>query len=164
MIARIWHGYTKPEHADAYEAMLKPELLPGISKVKGYKGSYLLRRDAGAEVEFITIMLWDSIAEIRAVAGKDYETAVIAEERRKYLLRYDAKSAHYEIETTGISGNLSVIFSNSLSSIDSNRPQSTSWNSSPTGPVVSCVGFRSRLRKNPVFSSRAYKFIAVRSR
>jgi hypothetical protein len=35
MIARIWHGYTKPEHADAYEAMLKPEILPGISKAKG---------------------------------------------------------------------------------------------------------------------------------
>jgi len=57
MIARIWHGYTKPEHANAYESMLKPELLPGISKVKGYHGSYLLRREIGAEVEFITITL-----------------------------------------------------------------------------------------------------------
>jgi heme-degrading monooxygenase HmoA len=97
MIARLWHGYTKPEHADAYEAMLKPELLPGISKAKGYKGSYLLRRNAGAEVEFITILLWDSIHAIRAVAGADYETAVIPEERRKYLSRYDAKATHYEI-------------------------------------------------------------------
>ena len=67
MIARIWHGYTKPEHADAYEAMLKPELLPGIGKVKGYQSSYLLRRDLGEEFEFITIMLWDSIDAIRAV-------------------------------------------------------------------------------------------------
>src|SRR6184192_1232016 len=57
MIARIWHGYTKPEHANAYESMLKPELLPGISKVKGYQGSYLLRREIGTEVEFITITL-----------------------------------------------------------------------------------------------------------
>ncbi len=97
MIARIWHGYTKPEHANAYESMLKPELLPGISKAKGYKGSYLLRRDAGAEVEFITIMLWGSIDAIRAVAGEDYEAAVIPEERRKYLSHYDAKSVHYEI-------------------------------------------------------------------
>lgn len=97
MIARVWHGYTKPEHADAYEAMLKPELLPGISKVKGYRGSYLLRREMGAEVEFITIMLWDSIDAIRAVAGADYEIAVIPQERRKYLSRYDAKSSHYEI-------------------------------------------------------------------
>ena len=100
MIARIWHGYTKPEHADAYESMLKPELLPGISKVKGYRGSYLLRREAGEEIEFITIMLWDSVGAIRAVAGEDYETAVIPEERRKYLARYDAKSAHYEIVST----------------------------------------------------------------
>ena len=65
MIARVWHGYTKPEHADAYENMLKPELLPGISKVKGYKGSYLLRRNLGVEVEFITILLWESIDAIR---------------------------------------------------------------------------------------------------
>ncbi len=100
MIARIWHGYTKPEHADAYEAMLKPELLPGISEVKGYKGSYLLRRNQGDEVEFITIMLWDSIDAIRAFAGRDYETSVVPEERRKYLSRHDAKSAHYEIAST----------------------------------------------------------------
>ena len=98
MIARVWHGYTKPEHADAYEAMLKPELLPGVSKVKGYKGSYLLRRNLGNEVEFITIMLWDSIDAIRNAAGHaDYETAIIPEERRKYLAHYDARSAHYEV-------------------------------------------------------------------
>ncbi len=100
MIARIWHGYTRPEHADAYESMLKPELLPGIGKVKGYRGSYLLRRNAGAEIEFVTIMLWDSIDAIRAVTGPDYETAVIPEERRKYLSRYDPKSLHYEIAAT----------------------------------------------------------------
>jgi heme-degrading monooxygenase HmoA len=97
MIARIWHGYTTPEHADAYEAMLKPELLPGLSKVKGYQSSYLLRREAGSEVEFITIIIWDSIDSIRAVAGEDYETAVIPEERRKHLSRYDAKAQHFEI-------------------------------------------------------------------
>lgn len=107
MIARVWHGYTKPEHADAYEAMLKPELLPGISKNKGYRGSYLLRKEAGAEVEFITILLWDSIDDLRAAAGHpDYETAIIPEERRKYLLRHDSKAAHYEIASThGIGSN-----------------------------------------------------------
>lgn len=97
MIARVWHGYCKLEHADAYEAMLKPELLPGISKKKGYKGSYLLRKNAGAEAEFITIMLWESIDAIRAAAGPDYETAIIPEERRKYLSRFDPKSSHYEV-------------------------------------------------------------------
>lgn len=97
MIARVWHGYTRREDADAYESMLKPELLPGVSKASGYRGSYLLRRDLGAEVEFITVMLWDSINAIRAVAGADYETAVIPEARRKYLVHFDAKSVHYEV-------------------------------------------------------------------
>jgi heme-degrading monooxygenase HmoA len=97
MVARVWHGYTKPEHADAYEALLKPEILPGVSKLAGYRGSYLLRRAAGDEVEFITIMFWDSIDAIRAIAGPDYEKAVIPEERRQYLSRYDATSAHYEV-------------------------------------------------------------------
>ena len=108
MIARVWHGYTRPEHADAYEAMLKPELLPGIGKVKGYKGSYLLRRNAGAEVEFITIILWQSLDAIRAVAGDDYETAVIPEERQKYLARYDGRAAHYEIASVHGLGGLAI--------------------------------------------------------
>jgi heme-degrading monooxygenase HmoA len=102
MIARLWHGYTKPEHADAYEAMLKPELLPGLSKVRGYRGSYLLRRDAGNEIEFITIILWDSIDAIRAVAGPDYEVAVVPQERRQYLSRYDARATHFEIASTDV--------------------------------------------------------------
>lgn len=106
MIARVWHGYTKPEHADSYEALLKPELLPGISKAKGYRGSYLLRRNAGIEVEFITILLFDSLDSIRAAAGHaDYETAIIPEERRKFLARFDAKAAHYEVAAAhGIPG------------------------------------------------------------
>jgi heme-degrading monooxygenase HmoA len=97
MIARVWHGSTKPGDADAYEAMLKPELLPGLSKAKGFRGSYLLRRSHGTEVEFITIIFWDSIDDVRAMAGPDYETSIIPEERRKYLCRHDAKAAHYEV-------------------------------------------------------------------
>lgn len=105
MIARVWHGSTKPEHAESYEAMLKPELLPGISKVKGYRGSYLLRRNAGDEVQFITILLFDSIDAIRAVTGPDYETSIIPEERRKYLSKHDTKAVHYEITSVhGIAG------------------------------------------------------------
>jgi antibiotic biosynthesis monooxygenase (ABM) superfamily enzyme len=100
MIARIWHGYTRAEHADSYEALLKPELLPGLSKVKGFEGSYLMRRQVGDEVEFITMILFDSIDSIRAVAGPDYETAVIPEERRQYLSHYDAKASHFEVVST----------------------------------------------------------------
>lgn len=97
MIARVWHGATKPEHADAYESTLKPELLPGLSKVEGFRGSYLLRRDSGHEVEFITLILWDSLDAVKKYAGPEYEKSIIPEERRKYLSRHDTQAAHYEV-------------------------------------------------------------------
>ena len=98
MVARLWGGYATREHAAAYAAMLKPELLPGLSNVSGYRGCYLLRRDRGDEVEFITIILWDSVDAIKAIAGDDYERAVVPEERRKHLLRWDDVAAHYEVD------------------------------------------------------------------
>ena len=100
MIARVWRGWTTPEHDDSYESHLRPELLPGLSKVKGFAGSHLLRRTVNDEVEFTTIIFWDSLDAVRAVAGPDYETAVIPEERKQFLKRYDAKAAHYEVVST----------------------------------------------------------------
>ena len=99
MIARIWHGATKPEHADAYESMLKPELLPGLSEVRGFQGSYLLRRPNGGEVEFITIILWESLDALKAFAGPDYELSIIPQDRKQYLSRHDDRAEHYEVVT-----------------------------------------------------------------
>jgi hypothetical protein len=105
MIARIWHGYTKPEMADAYEATLKPELLPGMSKIPGYRGGIVLRRALDEEMEFITIMVWESIDALRAVAGAHYQAAIIPEDRLQYLTRYDTESAHFEIRSLqGLAG------------------------------------------------------------
>jgi heme-degrading monooxygenase HmoA len=96
VIARLWHGYTKPEHADAYQQLLMTKILPGIHRVKGYRGSYLLRREKGSEVEFITLTLWDSMAAVREFAGEDYEVGVVPPEARQLLARFDERSMHYE--------------------------------------------------------------------
>lgn len=97
MIARVWHGYTTPENADTYEGMLTPELLPGLSQKRGFRGSFLFRRTAGPEVEFQTIILWDSLDDLKALTGDDYETAVIPEERKRVLSRWDEKAQHYDV-------------------------------------------------------------------
>jgi heme-degrading monooxygenase HmoA len=105
MIARIWHGYTTPENADAYEAMLKPEMLPGLGKVPGYHGGYVLRRALETEVEFITIMVWESLEALKAVAGPHYEVSIVPEGRKKYLAHFDGQAAHYEIQSIqGLAG------------------------------------------------------------
>jgi heme-degrading monooxygenase HmoA len=96
MIARTWHGYTTAQNADAYERLLKTTILPGIHRVAGYRGAYLLRRAVGSEVEFVTVTLWDSLDAVREFAGPDYEKAVILEEAHRLLARFDARSAHYD--------------------------------------------------------------------
>jgi heme-degrading monooxygenase HmoA len=99
VIARIWHGWTTPQNADAYEALLKTEIFPGIAakNVAGYRGIELLRRPAGDEVEFVTIMWFESLAAVKAFAGEDHETAYVPEKARAALARFDARSQHYEV-------------------------------------------------------------------
>jgi heme-degrading monooxygenase HmoA len=96
MIARIWHGYTQPGNADAYEQLLRTKILPGIHRVKGYQGAYLLRRTVGADVEFITITLWESMDAVRDFAGEGHATSVVPEEARRLLAHYDEQSVHYD--------------------------------------------------------------------
>jgi heme-degrading monooxygenase HmoA len=99
MISRIWHGYTTKSNADAYEGLLKKEIFTGIEnrKLKGYKGIQLLRRELTNEVEFITIMWFDTIDAVRDFAGDDYEQAVVPPKAQSLLLRFDERSQHYEV-------------------------------------------------------------------
>lgn len=96
MISRVWHGWTTRDNADAYERLLREEVLPGIHRVRGFKGAQVLRRDVSHEVEFVTITLFDSLDAVKEFAGEDYEAAVILPEAHKLLARFDARSAHYE--------------------------------------------------------------------
>ncbi len=100
MIGRIWHGWTTPANADAYEALLKSEIFVGIGerKIAGYRGIQLFRRDVGAEIEFVTIMWFDSLVAVRVFAGEDYEVAVVPPKARTLLSRFDARSQHYEVK------------------------------------------------------------------
>ena len=99
MLGRIWHGWTTPDNADAYESLLRHEILLGIQdrQIAGFRGIQLLRRDLGTEVEFVTMMWFDSIEAIRVFAGEDYEAAVVPPQARALLSRFDERSQHYEI-------------------------------------------------------------------
>jgi hypothetical protein len=98
-IARIWHGYTTSENADVYERLLQNEILPGIEKSHGH-GVHLLRRDLAQqnEVEFITICYFETLDEVRAFAGEDYEQCVVPPKAQALLKRFDQRSQHYEIK------------------------------------------------------------------
>jgi heme-degrading monooxygenase HmoA len=99
MIARIWRGWTTPEQADAYQQVVTTQVLPEIANrnLDGYHGTYLLRREIEGEVEFSTIMLFDSIDNIRAFTGEDYAVAHVPAAARAVLSRFDERSAHFEV-------------------------------------------------------------------
>ena len=99
MIARVWHGWTSPENADTYEGMLRAEIFPGIlaKKVTGFERIELFRRPLGDEVEFVTVMWFDSLDAVKRFAGEDHETAYVPASARAVLRRFDARSQHYEV-------------------------------------------------------------------
>jgi heme-degrading monooxygenase HmoA len=103
MISRIWHGWTSTGNADAYETLLKDEIFIGFADrdIPGYRGIHLFRRDLDGEVEFVTVMWFDSLDAVRVFAGDDYEVAVVPPKARALLSRYDARSQHYEVRVTG---------------------------------------------------------------
>ena len=99
MISRIWHGWTTPANADAYEALLRSEIFPWIEgrHLSGFLGIQLLRREVGDIVEFITVMWFDSMESVREFAGDDPEVAVVLPPAQALLAHYDARSQHYEV-------------------------------------------------------------------
>lgn len=101
MIGRLWYGWTKPENADKYERLLKEEIFPSIAEknVPGYRGIQLFCRPSyDGEVEFVTIMWFDSWQAVKQFAGEDHELAYVPPKAREVLARFDERSQHYEIK------------------------------------------------------------------
>lgn len=100
MVSRVWHSWTTPENADAFEVLLRGEIFAGIRKrrIAGYRGIQLFRRSLDVEVEFVTVMWFDSLDAVRAFAGEDYEVAVVPSRAQALLSRFDERSRHYEVK------------------------------------------------------------------
>ncbi len=99
MISRIWHGWTRSENADHYESLLKTEIFPGIlaRKISGFQRIDLLRREHDNEVEFITVMWFETWGAVKEFAGDHMDHAVVPPKARAVLARFDDRSQHYEV-------------------------------------------------------------------
>jgi heme-degrading monooxygenase HmoA len=99
VIGRIWQGFTTLENADPYEDLLRNEIFIGIHdrSIPGFQEIQLFRRDLRNEVEFMTIMWFDSMEAVKAFAGDDHEAAVVPPKARALLARFDERSRHYEV-------------------------------------------------------------------
>ncbi|MBA3667119.1 MAG: antibiotic biosynthesis monooxygenase [Sphingomonas sp.] len=98
-VCRQWRGWTTPENAAVYEGIVRGEVIPGIEtrKIPGFRHIDLMRRDLGDEVEFQTLMWFDSIDAIVAFMGEDYTVSHVPAAARAVLTRFDAYAVHYEV-------------------------------------------------------------------
>jgi len=98
-ICRQWRGWTTAENAESYERIVREKVIPGIEarRIPGFRHIDLMRRDAGDEVEFQTLMWFDSLDAIKAFVGEDYAVSHVPEAARAVLKRFEERAVHYEV-------------------------------------------------------------------
>ena len=98
MIARIWHGWTTPDSAKAYEKLLRNEIFPSIAarNIDGYQGAELFIREDGDEVEFVTLLRFDSMDAVKEFAGHDVSKPVIFPKAEQLISRMEP-ARHYRV-------------------------------------------------------------------
>jgi len=96
MIARIWHGWTKHKDAKAYQEMLRDKIFPSIAarKINGYRGAELFIREDSDEVEFVTLLRFDSMDAVKEFAGADPSKPVIYPKAEALITRME-QARHY---------------------------------------------------------------------
>ena len=99
MICRLWRGWTTRENADAYERVVRGEVIPGIEAraIPGFRHIDLMRRELDDEVEFQTLMWFDSLEAIIAFMGEDYAVGHVPPAAQAVLKRFDSHAAHFEV-------------------------------------------------------------------
>ena len=100
MIAQHWRGWTKRADADAYEALLKTKVIPGLKGIDGYVGGSILRKDEATESEFAVINYFDTLEAVKQFAGANYLVPVFEPEAKALLIRMENYATHYEVRYT----------------------------------------------------------------
>jgi heme-degrading monooxygenase HmoA len=85
------------ENADGYVKHFRESVLPQLRRIDGHQGAYVLKKPLGEEFEILVMTLWESMDAVRAFAGEDLTVAVVGEEAKALLSRFDSTVEHYEV-------------------------------------------------------------------
>jgi len=97
MIARIWRGRATSQNAEIYAEHATKRVFPGLQKIAGHRGAYLMRQETAGQVEFLVMTLWDSWEAVHAFAGASPEVAVVEPDARAVLTEFDEFVSHYVV-------------------------------------------------------------------
>ena len=78
--------------------MLRDEIFPSIAarNIKGYRGARLFMREDGGEMEFVTLLRFDSMDGVKEFAGSDESKPVIFPGVEKLITRMEP-AKHYRV-------------------------------------------------------------------
>lgn len=98
MIARVWRGATLAENGDAYAQYLEETGMRNAREIPGARGTLVLRRERAGYAEFETILLFETMEDVRGFAGDELDAAVFFELDDQYLVERDLAVRHYEVD------------------------------------------------------------------
>jgi hypothetical protein len=106
MIARVWRGWTAHQNADALEAVLRTQSIPGFlaKNIAGLREAQVLRLERLGETEFMMMLWFDDMDAVRAmavargIAEEDYDKSTVSLAAHELLRRFDLKVTHYEVK------------------------------------------------------------------
>jgi uncharacterized protein YciI/heme-degrading monooxygenase HmoA len=96
-ILRLWTARTTADKFDRYVEHATNHVVPALEVIAGHRGTLLLRRPSGTEIEIIVLTLWDSMEAVRRFAGPEAEKAVVEPPARAVLTSFDEIVKHYEV-------------------------------------------------------------------
>lgn len=97
MIARIWHGATRPEKADSYLDYLSRTGIPDYKRTSGNLGAYVMRNVENGLTHFLTLSFWDSYDAVKRFAGNNYEISKHCPEDADFLIELETTVQHFEV-------------------------------------------------------------------
>ena len=97
MIARLWHGRTHADKADAYLDYVKLTGIAEYSSVEGNRGNYILRKVDDGVADFYVLSFWESMDAVRLFAGPELDKPVYYPEDEEFLLELEDKVEHFDV-------------------------------------------------------------------
>jgi heme-degrading monooxygenase HmoA len=105
VIARVWHGKTPREKADAYEKYLSGAITK-FPSIKGNLGYQLLRIDGGPDgdqfTEFQVVSYWESLDAIHAYAGEDIRRTHDLPRDKEFLVDMEPLVRNYALRVNAL--------------------------------------------------------------
>jgi heme-degrading monooxygenase HmoA len=97
MIARIWRGRTRPEHANEYWKFLTGNAEDDCRRTTGNCGVHVYRKVTADYAEFLFVSFWESLEAVRNYAGDDIDKAHYFPEDLRYVIDPPATVDHYQV-------------------------------------------------------------------